>query len=49
MQAVQDKDADGAGQGADRHGGHVLRNLWHSLFGAPVLGTPPEGLKTKPG
>ncbi|RZA15810.1 MAG: DUF1974 domain-containing protein, partial [Lysobacteraceae bacterium] len=26
------------------HGGHVARNLWRSLFGAPVAGTPPEVL-----
>ncbi|WP_411884180.1 acyl-CoA dehydrogenase [Polaromonas sp. YR568] len=45
MQAVQDKDAEALGQALIGHGGHLLRNFWHSIAGAPLLGTPPEGLE----
>jgi acyl-CoA dehydrogenase len=45
MQAVQDKDAEALGQALIGHGGHVLRNFWHSIAGAPLLGTPPAGLE----
>jgi acyl-CoA dehydrogenase len=45
MQAVQDKDAEALGQALIGHGGHVLRNFWHSIAGAPLLGTPPKGLE----
>jgi hypothetical protein len=45
MQAVQDEDAEALGQALMGHGGHVLRNFWHSIAGAPLRGTPPAGLE----
>jgi acyl-CoA dehydrogenase len=45
MQAVQDKDAEALGQALIGHGGHLLRNFWHSIAGASLLGTPPAGLE----
>ena len=44
MQAVEDHDEEALGHALLGHGGHVLRNLWRSLFGAPLLGTPPDDL-----
>ncbi len=44
MQAVDAKDHEALGQALIGHGGHVLRNLRRSLFGAPLLGTPPQAL-----
>ncbi|MDP9879696.1 acyl-CoA dehydrogenase [Variovorax boronicumulans] len=44
MAAVQAKDEAALGQALLAHGRHVARNLWHSLFGAPVRGDPPEAL-----
>lgn len=44
MAAVQANDETALGKALMAHGGHVARNLWHSLFGAPVLGRPPEAL-----
>ncbi|MBX3587916.1 MAG: acyl-CoA dehydrogenase [Ramlibacter sp.] len=44
MQAVQHKDEAALGSALLGHAGHALRNLWHSLFGAPVIGTPPAAL-----
>ncbi|MBX3653964.1 MAG: acyl-CoA dehydrogenase [Ramlibacter sp.] len=44
MQAVHDKDAGALGQALLGHARHVARNLWCSLFGAPVVGTPPKDL-----
>ena len=44
MQAVQDKDHEALGQALLGHAGHVARNLWRSLFGAPLTGTPPDPL-----
>jgi len=44
MQAVQDKDHEALGQALLGHAGHVARNLWRSLFGAPLRGTPPDPL-----
>lgn len=44
MQAVEDKDTEALGHALLGHGGHVARNFWHSLFGAPVVGRPPEAL-----
>lgn len=44
MAAVQAKDDTALGQALIAHGKHVARNLWRSLFGAPVLGEPPEAL-----
>ncbi len=29
------------------HGGHVLRNFWHSIAGAPLRGTPPASLERR--
>jgi len=45
MQAVRDKDAQALGEALIGHGGHVLRNFWHSIAGAPLRGTPPAGLE----
>lgn len=44
MQAVECKDEEALGQALLGHGGHVARNLWRSLFGAPVVGSPPQEL-----
>ncbi|WP_447773304.1 acyl-CoA dehydrogenase [Variovorax boronicumulans] len=44
MAAVQAKDETALGKALIAHGKHVAVNLWHSLFGAPVLGDPPEAL-----
>jgi acyl-CoA dehydrogenase len=44
MAAVQANDEAALGKALVAHGRHVARNLWHSLFGAPVLGAPPEAL-----
>ncbi len=45
MAAVEKKDAEGLGRALLGHAGHVLRNLWASLAGAPVRGTPPADLQ----
>jgi acyl-CoA dehydrogenase len=42
MAAVQAGDETALGKALMAHGKHVGANLWHSLFGAPVLGEPPE-------
>ncbi|WP_341892327.1 acyl-CoA dehydrogenase [Variovorax sp. YR752] len=47
MAAVQAKDETALGKALIAHGKHVARNLWHSLFGAPVLGDPPEALEAE--
>jgi len=44
MAAVQAGDETALGKALMAHGRHVATNLWHSLFGAPVLGEPPEDL-----
>lgn len=44
MAAVQAGDETALGKALMAHGRHVAVNLWHSLFGAPVLGKPPEDL-----
>ncbi|MCW5648674.1 MAG: acyl-CoA dehydrogenase [Ramlibacter sp.] len=44
MQAVHDKDPGALGRALLGHARHVARNLWCSLFGAPVVGTPPKDL-----
>jgi acyl-CoA dehydrogenase len=44
MAAVQAHDAQALGRALIAHGRHVARNLWHSLFGAPLVGEPPEAL-----
>lgn len=45
MNAVQQGDAQALGSALLGHTGHTMRNLWCSLFGAPVIGTPPEPLR----
>ena len=45
MSAVQAGDATRLGRALLGHIRHVLRNLWCSLFGAPVIGTPPAELR----
>lgn len=45
MNAVQQRDPEALGQALIGHAGHTIRNLWCSLFGAPVIGTPPEPLR----
>ena len=47
MQAVAERDAEALGQALLGHAGHAARNLWHSLFGAPLIGTPPEVLRAE--
>ncbi len=44
MAAVQANDETALGKALIAHGKHVAVNLWHSVFGAPVLGEPPEDL-----
>lgn len=44
MAAVQAKDETALGKALMAHGRHVAVNLWRSLFGAPVLGSPPDDL-----
>ena len=44
MEAVQSGDRQALGHALRGHAGHVLRNLWASLVGAPVIGTPPPAL-----
>ncbi|WP_418119542.1 acyl-CoA dehydrogenase [Variovorax sp. 350MFTsu5.1] len=44
MAAVQAKDETALGKALMAHGRHVAVNLWRSLFGAPVLGSPPDEL-----
>jgi len=45
MAAVQAKDETALGRALIAHGKHVAANLWHSVFGAPVLGEPPKDLE----
>ncbi|MDW5443103.1 acyl-CoA dehydrogenase [Polaromonas sp. SM01] len=47
MQAVAARDEEALGQALLGHAGHAARNLWHSLFGAPLIGTPPEVLRAE--
>ena len=47
MQAVEKQDAQALGQALLGHGAHVARNFWRSLFGAPLVGTPPQALITE--
>lgn len=44
MAAVQAHDETALGRALLAHGRHVARNLWCSLFGAPVIGEPPQAL-----
>jgi acyl-CoA dehydrogenase len=45
MSAVEKSDTERLGRALIGHAGHVLRNLGHSLFGAPVIGHPPDELR----
>jgi len=45
MKAVADHDEQALGQALLGHAGHVLRNLWRSVAGAPIRGTPPAELR----
>lgn len=45
MAAVQAQDPQALGLALRAHAGHVLRNLWASLVGAPLRGKPPAGLE----
>ncbi|MFY3384326.1 acyl-CoA dehydrogenase [Paracidovorax sp. MALMAid1276] len=47
MQAVEQQDTEALGRALLGHAGHVARNLWRSLFGAPVVGEPPKDLATE--
>lgn len=47
MQAVAQRDAEALGHALLGHAGHAARNFWHSLFGAPLIGTPPEVLRAE--
>ena len=44
MAAVQARDEAALGRALMAHGRHVARNLWRSIFGAPLVGTPPQEL-----
>lgn len=44
MAAVQAQDRQALGRALRGHVGHVLRNVWASVVGAPVVGTPPPDL-----
>lgn len=44
MAAVQAQDRQALGRALRGHVGHVLRNVWASVVGAPVVGTPPPNL-----
>lgn len=44
MQAVAAHDDEALGQALLGHARHAARNFWHSLFGAPVVGKPPQAL-----
>jgi alkylation response protein AidB-like acyl-CoA dehydrogenase len=45
MQAVAQRDEQALGRALIGHASHAARNLWRSLFGAPLIGTPPEALR----
>ena len=45
MSAVQAGDATRLGRALLGHMRHVARNLWCSVFGAPVIGQPPNDLR----
>ncbi len=47
MKAVADEDHEALGNALIGHAGHVMRNLWRSLFGAPLIGTPPDPLRSE--
>ncbi|MET3459687.1 acyl-CoA dehydrogenase [Variovorax atrisoli] len=44
MAAVQAGDETALGEALMAHGRHVAVNLWRSLFGAPLIGSPPDDL-----
>lgn len=45
IEAVAQGDEEALGRALLGHAGHTARNFWHSLFGAPIVGTPPEALR----
>ncbi len=45
MQAVENNDTQALGEALLGHGKHLARNLWRSIFGAPLVGTPPADLE----
>jgi len=47
MKAVAAHDARALGRALSGHVGHVMKNLWRSLAGARVSGTPPEALRAE--
>jgi len=47
MQAVQAQDPERLGRALLGHAGHVMRNLWRSLMGAPLRGNPPADLRAE--
>ncbi|WP_431263251.1 acyl-CoA dehydrogenase [Roseateles chitinivorans] len=47
MQAVQAQDPERLGRALAGHVGHVMRNLWRSLAGAPLRGNPPDDLRAE--
>jgi acyl-CoA dehydrogenase len=49
MAAVQANDETALGKALIAHGKHVAVNLWHSLFGAPVLGNHPKRWRARRG
>ena len=44
MKAVADGDREALGRALMGHGAHLLRNLWGSLVGPSLRGSPPPGL-----
>lgn len=47
MKAVERKDPEALGRALLAHGRHVLRNFRRSVFGASVIGTPPDDLRAE--
>jgi len=47
MGAVQAQDPERLGRALTGHVGHVARNFWRSLIGAPVRGQVPDGLRAE--
>ncbi|MEO8249717.1 MAG: acyl-CoA dehydrogenase, partial [Burkholderiales bacterium] len=45
MEAVEARDEEALGRALIDHGKYFARNLWHSLFGAPLVGKPPPELR----
>lgn len=47
MKAVQEKDNEKLGRALTGHVGHVMRNFWRSLAGAPLRGQVPDDLRAE--